>query len=68
MARELADAGDLRLAGHVAQWAVDAAPDDPAVHRARAEVYERRVADATSTMAKGVFGWTARASRAISDA
>ena len=66
-ARELAEAGDLRLAGQVAQWAVDAAPDDPAVHRARAEVYELRVADATSTMAKGVFGWTARSSRVVSD-
>ncbi len=66
-ARELAAAGDLRLAGHVAQWAVDAAPDDPEVHRARAEVYERRVEDATSTMAKGVFGWTARTSRGVSD-
>ncbi|HEY6318420.1 MAG TPA: alkyl sulfatase dimerization domain-containing protein, partial [Acidimicrobiia bacterium] len=66
-ARELATAGDLRLAGHVAQWAVDAAPDDPEVHRARAEVYERRVDDATSTMAKGVFGWTARTSRGVSD-
>jgi hypothetical protein len=37
------------------------------VHRARAEVYEQRAADATSTMAKGVFGWTARSSRSVSD-
>ena len=66
-ARALADAGDLRLAGQMAQWAADAAPTDPDVQRARAEVYERRAADATSTMAKGVFGWAARESRAISD-
>jgi alkyl sulfatase BDS1-like metallo-beta-lactamase superfamily hydrolase len=63
----VADGGDLRLAGHLADWAGLAAPDDPDVHRARAEIYERRVADATSTMAKGVFGWAARESRAVTD-
>ena len=63
----LAERGDLRLPPQLAEWAGLAAPDDPAVHRARAEVYERRVADATSTMAKGVFGWAARTSRAVSD-
>ncbi len=60
----VADAGDLRLAGHLAQWAALAAPDDPSVQGVKAEVYERRVADATSTMAKGVFGATAREARA----
>ena len=64
----LADAGDLRLAAHLVEWAALAAPADRTVHRARAEVYERRVADATSTMAKGVFGWAARESHAVSDA
>ncbi|HSO95013.1 MAG TPA: alkyl sulfatase dimerization domain-containing protein [Acidimicrobiia bacterium] len=63
----VADGGDLRLAGHLADWAGLAAPDDPDVHRARAEIYERRVVDATSTMAKGVFGWAARESRAVAD-
>jgi alkyl sulfatase BDS1-like metallo-beta-lactamase superfamily hydrolase len=63
----VAAAGDLRLAGHLADWAGLAAPDDPDVHRARAEVYERRVDDASSTMAKGVFGWAARESRAVAD-
>src|SRR5205807_9683024 len=43
-ARQLADAGDLRLAGHLAEAAALAAPADPEVHRARAEVYERRAA------------------------
>jgi glyoxylase-like metal-dependent hydrolase (beta-lactamase superfamily II) len=66
-ALELADAGDLRLAAHVVEWAALAAPADRVVQRARADVYERRVADATSTMAKGVFGWAARESRAASD-
>lgn len=59
----LADGGDLRLAGHLAEWAALAAPDDPAVRAAHAEVFERRVADASSTMARGVFGWAATGSR-----
>ncbi len=63
----VAAAGDLRLAGHLADWAALAAPDDPEVHQARAEIYEQRVADASSTMAKGVFGWAARESRAVTD-
>jgi alkyl sulfatase BDS1-like metallo-beta-lactamase superfamily hydrolase len=67
-ALELAGAGDgdeaaLRLAGHLVELAALAAPDDPAVHAARAEVFERRVAAATSTMAKGVFAWAASESR-----
>jgi alkyl sulfatase BDS1-like metallo-beta-lactamase superfamily hydrolase len=62
-ALELAEAGDLRLAGHLAEHASQAAPDDPSVHAARAEVYERRVAAEASTMAKGVFAWAAAESR-----
>jgi len=56
--------GNLRLAGHLADYAAYAAPDDEAVHRARAEVYEARVAAEPSLMAKGVFGAAARDSRA----
>ncbi len=66
-ALEIAGAGDLRLAGHLADWAGLAAPDDPDVHQVRAQIYEQRVADASSTMAKGVFGWAARESRAVTD-
>jgi alkyl sulfatase BDS1-like metallo-beta-lactamase superfamily hydrolase len=63
-ARELAANDDgLRLAGHLAEFASLAAPDDPAVHAVRAEVFERRVAVETSTMAKGVFAWAAGESR-----
>jgi len=58
-AAALADAGDLRLAAQLAEWAAQAAPDDPAVHAVRAEVYRRRVAEETSTMAKGIFRWAA---------
>ena len=67
-ARELAANNDgLRLAGHLAELAALAAPDDPAVHAARAEVFERRVEVETSTMAKGVFAWAASESRSRAD-
>src|SRR5580700_7928944 len=52
----------LRLAGHLAELAALAAPTDPGVHRARAAVFARLSETATSTMAKGVFTWTARES------
>ena len=35
-------AGDLRLAGHLAELAAQAAPDDAGVHAARAEVFGAR--------------------------
>ena len=41
-AREVAAAGDLRLAGHLAELAAQAAPDDKGVHAARAEVFGAR--------------------------
>ncbi len=63
-ALELAAEGDLRLAGHLAQLAMQAAPDDKGVHRARSEVYNARVAAEPSLMAQGVFGWAARESAA----
>lgn len=63
-ALELAAAGDLRLAGHLAELAVQAAPDDRAAHAARAEVCQRRVAAEVSTMSRGIFGWAASESRA----
>ncbi|HEX9969506.1 MAG TPA: alkyl sulfatase dimerization domain-containing protein [Acidimicrobiales bacterium] len=62
-AAQLADEGDLRLAAHLAELAAQAAPDDAGVLGIRAEVYERRVAAETSTMAKGIFGWAAKESR-----
>jgi len=69
-ARELADtaadtaaaADNLRLAGHLAQVAWQAAPDLPAVRETRADIYARRAAAESSTMAKGVFSWTAKES------
>ncbi len=63
-----ADAGPdpesaLRIAGHLAELAWLAAPDDPGVADARRAVFTRRADTATSTMARGVFGWAARESR-----
>ncbi len=49
----------LRLAGHLAEHAWLAAPEDPATQRARHEVFAARASRATSTMARGVFNWAA---------
>jgi alkyl sulfatase BDS1-like metallo-beta-lactamase superfamily hydrolase len=62
-ATEVAAEGDLRLAGHLAELAALAAPDDAGVHRARAEVFGARTRAEASTMSKGVFGWAERESR-----
>jgi alkyl sulfatase BDS1-like metallo-beta-lactamase superfamily hydrolase len=60
-ARELAgdgaDDGALRLAGHLAELAFRADPESETAREARAEVNERRAAEATSTMARGIFSW-----------
>ncbi|WP_063759090.1 alkyl sulfatase dimerization domain-containing protein [Streptomyces globisporus] len=64
-ARRYADAGELRLAGHLAELAVQAAPDDPAAHAARAEVNEARAAAEASLMARGIFTWAAAESRQL---
>ncbi|HTZ10526.1 MAG TPA: alkyl sulfatase dimerization domain-containing protein [Acidimicrobiales bacterium] len=52
----------LRLAGHLAELAALAAPGDAGVHRVRTAVFARLAAEATSTMATGVFTWAARES------
>jgi Tfp pilus assembly protein PilF len=67
-ATELADASDFRLACHLVELAVQAAPDDVGVHRARADIYDRRRQVEGSLMAKGIYGWAARESSAVVDA
>jgi alkyl sulfatase BDS1-like metallo-beta-lactamase superfamily hydrolase len=65
-AAALLDSGDdasLRLAGHLAELAALAAPDDTGVHQVRAAVFGRRAEVEASTMAKGVFAWAAGESR-----
>ncbi|MEU8401096.1 alkyl sulfatase dimerization domain-containing protein [Nonomuraea sp. NPDC048892] len=58
-ARKALSEGDERLAGHLAEMAALAAPDDAGVHRVRAEVFAARAANELSTMATGVFTWAA---------
>jgi alkyl sulfatase BDS1-like metallo-beta-lactamase superfamily hydrolase len=64
-ARELAVAGDLRLACHLADFAGWAAPDVPEIHEVRAEIYEMRRKQETSLMAKGIFKGAARESEKV---
>ena len=66
-ANELSDAGDHRLACHLVELAVGAAPDDPGVLRARAAIYRSRAATETSLMAQGVFKQVARRSAEAAD-
>ncbi len=61
------DAGDHRLACHLADLAGWAAPDDPGVHAARAVVYRARRAAESSLMAKGIFAGAARESEAVAE-
>jgi alkyl sulfatase BDS1-like metallo-beta-lactamase superfamily hydrolase len=65
-ARELAET-DARLACHLAEFAMQAEPDNKAVHALRAEVYQRRREGETSLMAKGIFGSAANQSKQQSD-
>ncbi len=62
-ADELAAAGDLRLACHLAEMAGLAAPEDHAVQTLRADVYERRHKAESSLMAKGIYASAVRESK-----
>ncbi len=62
-ALELAGEGSLRLAGHLAELALQADPGSEAARDARAQVNERRADEATSTMARGIFRWAATDAR-----
>jgi len=66
-AREVAAAGDMRLAGHLAELAAQAAPVDKGVHAARAEIFGTRAKEEASTMSKGVFSWAEHESREITE-
>jgi len=54
-AAELASAGDLRLAAHLAETAALATPDDPKVHEVRRDVFARLRDVAQSQMARGIY-------------
>jgi glyoxylase-like metal-dependent hydrolase (beta-lactamase superfamily II) len=49
----------LRLAGHLAEFAWQAAPDDAEVRATRHRVFSIRAERATSTMSSGVYRWAA---------
>jgi alkyl sulfatase BDS1-like metallo-beta-lactamase superfamily hydrolase len=53
---------NLRLAGHLIEYAWLANGDDDAIAQARQIIFTLRAEHATSTMAKGVFNWAARES------
>ncbi len=61
-AAELADAGELRLACHLAELAVQAAPASREAHGVRAAVYGARRKAEASLMAKGIYGFAERES------
>ena len=65
-ALELSEAGEFRLACHLADLAGWAAPTDVAVHASRASIYRSRRAAESSLMAKGIFAGAARESEAVS--
>jgi alkyl sulfatase BDS1-like metallo-beta-lactamase superfamily hydrolase len=62
-ALELAGDGELRLAGHLAELALQADRASEDVREARARVNELRAEQATSTMARGIFRWAAADAR-----
>lgn len=62
-ALELLADGELRLAGHLAELAALAAPEDAGVHAARADVFAARASEEASVMSKGVFAWAEQESR-----
>lgn len=62
-AGQLAAAGDLRLASHLADFALEAAPDDPEVQRSVAELYGARAGSETSLMASNLFASAAEYAR-----
>jgi alkyl sulfatase BDS1-like metallo-beta-lactamase superfamily hydrolase len=61
-AADIAAKGDLRLACHLAEMAVQAAPGDAHAHGIRAAVYGARRKEEASLMAKGIYGFAERQS------
>jgi len=60
LAARALDIDDVRLACHLVELALAAAPDDPIVRDANEQVYSRRAEGEASTMSKGIFSWAAR--------
>jgi glyoxylase-like metal-dependent hydrolase (beta-lactamase superfamily II) len=62
-ARELATVGEMRLAGHLADYALEAAPEDAAIREGVAELYDKRAAAETSLMSENLFNAAAAEAR-----
>ncbi|HEX5946883.1 MAG TPA: alkyl sulfatase dimerization domain-containing protein [Acidimicrobiales bacterium] len=58
----VADAGDLRLACQLVEWASAADPDDREIHARRRRIYEQRRTAETSLMSKGIYAGAVRES------
>jgi alkyl sulfatase BDS1-like metallo-beta-lactamase superfamily hydrolase len=65
-AEAVAEAGEMRLAGHLADYAVETAPEDAAVREGVAAIYEKRAARETSLMAENLFHAAAATARRAS--
>ena len=63
-AARLCEAGELRLACQLAEWAAQAAPADAEVHATRAEVYRVRRSRELSLMARSLYLDASRSSEA----
>lgn len=62
-ARDLAAAGDLRMACHLVEYAVLADPSSAEAHETRSAVYAARSGQQTSSMARNILNHAAHASR-----
>ncbi|HET7408485.1 MAG TPA: alkyl sulfatase dimerization domain-containing protein [Mycobacteriales bacterium] len=58
-ARDLADAGDARMACHLVEFAALTAPDSTDVHAVRAQIYAARAATYESSMARNILNHAA---------
>jgi alkyl sulfatase BDS1-like metallo-beta-lactamase superfamily hydrolase len=63
-AASIATAGDLRLASHLADYALEAAPQDTVVQSLVASIYEKRAESETSLMATNIFNSASAYARA----
>ena len=61
--QKLRDAGNLRLACHLVEYAVLAEPKNADVHALRTEIYGARSAEQESSMARNILAHAARASQ-----
>lgn len=57
------ETGDLTMASHLIDWAMDAEPESREVHAARAAIYDGQAEAASSTMARGIYMGAARESK-----